>query len=97
MSIKCTIQGIKWCKETFCDGEDTLYFYYIGQYGLSDRITVLDRLTGFGSRDIETGYRDVYGKFWLASGNFDIRYYPELSFAEAIDKIKANANTCRGK
>ena len=63
------------------------------------RITVLDRLTGWGecsTRDIETGYRDTDNKFWLASGDFDIRRYGDLSISEAIDKIKQNANTCVG-
>ena len=39
-------------------------------------LTVLDRMTGFGWRDIETGYRDQDGKFWLASGGFDVRRSP---------------------
>lgn len=36
-------------------------------------ITILDRRTGFGWRDIESGFRDKDGKFWLASGNYDVR------------------------
>lgn len=32
-------------------------------------ITVLDRMTGFGHRDIESGYRDTSGRLWIASGN----------------------------
>lgn len=52
-------------------------------------LTVLDRMTGFGWRDTETGFRDWMGtkvyqwkegepvrieaRFWLASGMFDIR------------------------
>ena len=59
-------------------------------------ITILDRMTGFGWRDVETGFRDPYGRFWLASGNFSIRAYPELTVKEAIQKIKENANTCIG-
>lgn len=59
-------------------------------------ITVLDRMTGFGYRDVETGFRDPDGKFWLASGNFSIRGFPELTVTEAIAKIKENANTCCG-
>ena len=58
--------------------------------------TVLDRLTGFGYRDVETGFRDPDGRFWLASGNFSIRMFPELTIKEAIAKIKENANTCQG-
>lgn len=64
------------------------------------RITVLDRETGwgYGVRDIESGYKDEEGKFWLASGNFDIRCYCDkyASFKEAAELIKRNANTCRG-
>ena len=52
-------------------------------------ITVLDRLTGWSSgRDIETGYRAPGGRFWLASGNFDIRRFPDITITEAIEKIK---------
>ena len=59
------------------------------------RFTVLDRLTGFGWRDIETGYRDPDGKFWLASGMFDVRkVHPTVE--EAIELIKKNANSCIG-
>lgn len=36
-------------------------------------ITVVERLTGFGWWDIETGYRSPCGGFWLASGSCDIR------------------------
>jgi hypothetical protein len=62
------------------------------------KITVLDRQTGFmnGVRDIETGYRDPSGRFWLASGMFDIREFCPLDFEKAIDMIKDNANTCIG-
>ncbi len=59
-------------------------------------LTVLDRMTGFGWRDVETGYRDMDGNFWLASGNFDIRYYGCKTVGEAIELIKSNANTCVG-
>ena len=57
-------------------------------------ITVLDRMTGFGWRDVETGFRDPDGLFWLASGNFNITDFPDLSISEAILTIKQNANTC---
>jgi hypothetical protein len=76
--------------------DDTLFYLNLG--GL-ERITVLDRLTGCGEgdiRDIETGYKDKDGKFWLASGRFDIREFPELTIEEAISKIKSNANNCIG-
>jgi len=65
----------------------------------SGTFTVLDRMTGFGFRDIETGFRDPLNSelFWLVSGGFDIRDYPELTIEEAINKIKKEANTCRPK
>ena len=72
----------------------TLYSVNIDGYG---KITVLDRLTGWGDgtiRDIETGFKDEAGKFWLASGCFDIRNHPELSIEDAVTLIKDNANTC---
>lgn len=62
-------------------------------------ITVLDRLTGYEGyvRDIETGYRDLHGEFWLASGNFNILEQGCKTFGEAIALIKKNANNCIGK
>lgn len=66
-------------------------------YGVKiTRITVLDRLTGFGWRDVETGYRDVDGRFWLVSGDFDIRDYPDIDVNDAIRKIKQEANNNKG-
>lgn len=87
------IKNIEWSIDTYCEGDNILYAYnFNGQ-----RISVVDRLTGFGWRDVETGYRDENDNFWLASGGFDIRDYPELSREEAILKIKQNANTCVGE
>ena len=57
-------------------------------------ITILDRLTGFGWRDVETGFRDTDNNFWLASGLFDIRDRKPKTIGEAIALIKHNANTC---
>lgn len=60
-------------------------------------ITVLDRMTGFSfGRDIETGFRDPSNKFWLASGDFDIRTFKDITIREAIELIKKNSNTCQG-
>jgi len=80
-----------WTEETLCDGEDTLYVLRVEDGG---RITVLDRMTGFGVRDIESGYKDKDGKFWLASGNCDVRSNDGFTVAQAIDWIKEQANTC---
>ena len=62
-----------------------------------ERITVLDRITGFSGhlRDTETGYRNAEGKFWLGAGDFDIREY-KISIKSAIIKIKEHSNICRG-
>lgn len=59
-------------------------------------LTVLDRVTGFiGSpRDIETGYRDKNGNFWLASGGYDVRKSGCKTMGEAIKWVKDRANTC---
>ena len=60
-------------------------------------LTVLERMTGFGWRDIETGYRANDGKFWLASGGFDDRESMAASIGEAIEWVKQNANNCTGE
>jgi len=57
-------------------------------------ITVLDRRTGFGHRDTETGFRDREGKFWLASGMRDVRESKCKTIGEAIEWVKKHANTC---
>lgn len=58
--------------------------------------TVLNRMTGFGHRDTETGYRDTEGKFWLASGGYDVRCSGVATFSEAIEWVKSRANNCVG-
>ena len=59
-------------------------------------LTVLDRLTGFsgGIRDIESGFRDSDGSFWLASGGYDVRESNAITIADAIQWVKEKANTC---
>lgn len=59
-------------------------------------ITILDRMTGFGWRDVETGFRDKEGKFWLASGDRDVRYSGAKTIGDAIYWVLVNANTCVG-
>ena len=56
-------------------------------------LTVLDRLTGFGWRDVESGYRAKNGDFWLASGNIDVRKSGCKTVSEAIEYVKSHANT----
>ena len=59
-------------------------------------LTVVDRLTGFIGyvRDTESGFRDVDGNFWLASGMLDVRKSECKTIGEAIEWVKTNANTC---
>lgn len=63
-------------------------------------LTVLDRETGYegGVRDIETGFREIDGgRFWLASGGFDVRFDSGAkTIGEAIEWVKNNSNTCKG-
>lgn len=87
------ISDIKWDHEYMMGGEDSIWSY---KDLFGGRFTVLYRMTGFGYRDIETGYRDSEGSFWLASGNFDIRDFGDLTIEQAIGRIKDNANTCIG-
>jgi hypothetical protein len=63
-------------------------------------VTVVDGMTGFGYRDVETGLRCLgTGRFWLASGRFDIRdHLHEVSTEdELVEMIQRNANTYRGE
>ena len=83
-------------KKTYTNDTDTLFSATVEGSG---RITVLDRMTGYGNgqRDIETGFTDEQDKFWLASCGFDIRNYPHLDIDQAIEFIKQIANTCKGE
>ena len=58
------------------------------------QLTVLDRMTGYGDglRDVETGYRNKAGAFWLASGGFDVREYENCTYAEVIKMLKRRAH-----
>jgi len=86
------IGDLVFSKKIYCEGENVLYTARVD----IGRITVLDRLTGygFGIRDIETGYKDNDGTFWLASGDFDIRQYQDIPVELAVEMIKNAANTC---
>jgi len=73
-----------------------------GEYSLAfhselGSLTVLRRMTGFGYIDIESGFRDKDGKFWLASGDVDVRESDEKTVGEAIQFVKRMANTCIGE
>ena len=75
------------------NGHDDYQVYFHSNLG---SLTVLDRMTGYGIRDTETGYRDTEGKFWLASCGQDVRNSGSKTIGEAIDWVKLNANTCVG-
>jgi hypothetical protein len=92
------IKDIEWKRTT--PFESDIHWHAIAyvptQYGIKKvSLSVVDRMTGFGHRDIETGLR-IDGAFWLASGYFDIRDFGELSIEEAVEKIKEESNNCRG-
>lgn len=87
-----SVKDLEWSKDE-SDLEDTLHTSWVRGEG---RLTVLDRMTGFGYRDIETGFCDIEGKFWLASGGFDIRDHPDKTPQEAIAWVKTHANNCTG-
>lgn len=74
-------------------GDDDIQYAFHSELG---SLTVLDRLTGFGWRDIETGYRDKNGKFWLASGGYDVRESGCVTVGDAVEWVKQRANTCTG-
>ena len=89
------VKDFKWDKEELCNGEDVLF----RAHTKTGTFTVLDRLTGWGEgdvRDIESGYRNNEGNLWLVSGMFDIRDFPEFTEKEASNRIKLEANTCKG-
>ena len=74
-----------------------------GQYPLENQqwalhtdigsLTVLDRMTGFGYRDVETGFRDPANNFWLASGDQDVRFSGAATLGEAIAWVKERATS----
>ena len=75
-------------------GEDDETFAFHSEMG---SLTVVDRMTGFGFRDIEAGYRSPEGKFWLASGGNDVRRSGCKTVGEAIEWVKTRANNCKGE
>jgi hypothetical protein len=56
-------------------------------------LTVLDRMTGFGYRDVETGFRDPNGQFWLLSGHQDVRLSGATTLGEAIAWVKQRSTS----
>jgi hypothetical protein len=86
-----------WSREEMGDTSDpdTLHTCHLPDGG---RITVLERMTGFGWRDVETGYKSPCGRWYLASGQVDIR--------NALDELETHddmaqwvierANICTG-
>ena len=80
----------EWAEKRYDDG----VIYSLGLEN-GGRIAVLDRPTGSGRRDIESGYMGADNKFWLASGQCDIRVTDDVTTGgDAIAWIKQTAYTC---
>ena len=81
-------------RHDFNDG-GVCYTHYMPSTG---RITVVDRMTGFGWRDVETGYLCPSGQFWLACGGVDIRDALQAlsSDGEMAEWVIARADNCTG-
>lgn len=81
--------------DTAWDGEleDSCVYHTLMNGGT---ISVVSRMTGFGWRDEETGYRSPCGKFWLASGHQDIRdVLDELASEDEMAQwVMDRANNC---
>lgn len=100
-SLSTPIRDVKWNETKIgavdeFEDHDTLWSAYVEN---DNRLTVLRRTTGFsfGSIDVESGFRDAEGKFWLASGMCDVRLAPEVeTVADAIEWVKAHSNNCKG-
>jgi hypothetical protein len=79
------------------DAPDVLHAFHLMDGG---RITVLDRMTGYGNgvRDVETGYRASCGRWFLASGGYDIRQHlgEFTSENDMAAWVMRHANTCTG-
>lgn len=95
---KTLIRDIEFPEVKGFDYDNNRQWAHHGEFG---SLTVLDRMTGFtdgyggGVRDTETGFRSPKGGFWLYSGRFDIREFPELTIDQAIEKIKTGGVCCR--
>ena len=57
-------------------------------------LTMCNRMTGYGWRDVESAYMDNNGNFWLAAGGYDVRHCGAGTVGEAIEWVKKNANVC---
>lgn len=69
-------------------GDEDIQYAFHSNIG---SITVVDRLTGFGWRDVESGFRDTNGNFWLASGRCNVMESGASTIGEAIKWIKDRA------
>jgi len=83
------VADLKFTKTTI----DDVYTFFVCFTDLG-KITVLDKEAGLiiEGKEIETSYKDKQDNFWLAPPPFDIRDFPELTIAEAVEKIKTRAN-----
>lgn len=94
-SLTTKVKDLDWIVEEIAE-ENVLHAAYLEDDSI---LTVLARRTGFSFSlfDIETGFRDATGKFWLASGMKDLRNHPEFTAAEAVAWVKEQSNTVRGE
>ena len=94
------VRDLKWTRYVIeplnpFDGPDINYVADVGD-GIH-RFSVLDRMTGYSfCSDIETAFMSLdRATFWLRTGQFDIRDYPDLSIEEGVVLLKSDAyNYC---
>jgi hypothetical protein len=82
------------------DPFDSFQFYEVADQSFDNQqlalqpnigsLTVLNRITGFGFRDTETGFRDKNQNFWLATSCKDVRLSGSKTIGEAIEWVKKN-------
>lgn len=91
--------GDAFSKELFYTVYEATAYYETSQWAFHSNLgslTVIDKNRGYGNHDMETGYRDPEGKFWLASVGQDVRLSGVATVGDAIEWVKARANTCVG-
>ena len=77
------------------DGKSYALHTNLGSLTVLFRVTGFTGIDGYPLKDVETGFRDTDGKFWLASGNCDVRKSGCKTLGEAIAWVKSGANSCK--